>query len=121
MERAKDDFFANVEPVRAELRKLAERGSITYYKELGKKVDRHERWPKWKDVLDTIAAERPDISILVLNARSGWPGQIGGKPVIDGKPTDDQKRYAQAELQRVFAKYARGKAAPMLPLRKPRS
>jgi hypothetical protein len=102
----------------SELKKLAERGGITYYKELGKKVGRHERWPKWKDVLDTIAAERPNISILVLNARSGWSGQIGGKPVVDGKPTDEQKRYAQAELVRVFEKYARGKTAPTLPLRK---
>jgi hypothetical protein len=120
MERTKDDYVATIEPARAELKKLAERGGITYYKELGKKVGRHERWPKWKDVLDTIAAERPDISILVLNARSGWPGQIGGKAVIDGKPTDAQKKYAQAELVRVIEKYARGKTAPTLPLPKPR-
>jgi hypothetical protein len=118
MEHTKDDYLATIEPARSELKNLAERGGITYYKELGKKVGRHERWPKWKDVLDTIAAERPDISILVLNARSGWPGQIGGKPVVDGKPTDEQKRYAQAELVRVFEKYARGKTAPTLPLRK---
>jgi hypothetical protein len=115
-----DDHLWTVEPVRSELTKLAARGSVTYYKELGQKVGRHERWPKWKDVLDTIAHDRPDISILVLNARSGWPGQIGGKPVIEGKPTDAQKRYAQAELERVFQKYAGGKRAPTLPQRKPR-
>ena len=115
-----DDYLGTVEPARAELVKLATRGSITYYKELGQKVGRHERWPKWKDVLDTIARDRPDISILVLNARSGWPGQIDGKPVIEGKPTEEQKRYAQAELRRVFEKYAGGQRAPTLPLRKAR-
>jgi hypothetical protein len=116
-----DDYLGTVQPARAELRKLAARGSITYYKELGQKVGRHERWPKWKDVLDAIAQDRPDISILVLNARSGWPGQIGGKPVVEGKPTEEQKRYAQAELARVFEKYAGGKPVPTLPLRKARN
>jgi hypothetical protein len=113
-----DDHLGTVEPARAELKQIVERGHVTYYKELGQKVGRHERWPKWKDVLDTMAHDRPDISIIVLNADSGWPGQIDGKPVIEGKPTPQQKVYAQAELDRVFKRYAPGKQTPTLPLPK---
>ncbi len=120
MARKSDDYLGTIEPARNELKKLAAAGRVTYYKEIGSKVGRHERWPKWKDVLDTIAKDSPDISVLVLNAGSGWPGQIGGKPVIDGKPTDKQKEYAQAELDRVFKQYAQGKPTPTLPLRKRR-
>jgi len=113
-----DDHLGTVEPARAELKQIVERGHVTYYKELGQKVGRHERWPKWKDVLDTMAHDRPDISIIVLNADSGWPGQIDGKPVIEGKPTPHQKVYAQEELDRVFKHYAPGKPTPTLPLPK---
>ncbi len=115
---ANDDYLGTVEPTRAELKQIVERGHVTYYKELGQKVGRHERWPKWKDVLDTIAHDRPDISIIVLNADSGWPGQIDGKPVIERKPSPQQKVYAQAELDRVFKQYAPRKPAPTLPLPK---
>jgi hypothetical protein len=118
MATTSDDYLCTIEPARDELKKVIERGHVTYYKELGQKVGRHERWPKWKDVLDTIAHGRPDISIIVLNAASGWPGLIDGKAVIDRKPTDDQKRYAQEELARAFRRYAPGKCTPLLPLPK---
>jgi hypothetical protein len=39
--------------------------------------------------IDEISFDKPDISIIVLLAGAGWPGQIDYS-ATDGKPTDEQ-------------------------------
>ena len=63
--------------------------------------------------------KRPDISIIVLLAGEGWPGQIDYS-ATDGKPTDKQKQFAQDELTKVFALHYPGKPVPQLPIKKKR-
>jgi hypothetical protein len=53
----------------------------------------------------------------VLNATTGWPGQINYM-ATEGKPTDEQKRFAQDELAKVFAVYCPGKPIPQLPIKR---
>ena len=103
-----------VQPVRVELERLLQRGKVTYYKDLGAVIGKPPRWTLWKSVLDEISYTKPDITIIVLNARSGWPGQIDYS-ATNGKPTDAQKKFAQDELDKVFATYCPGKTAPRLP------
>jgi hypothetical protein len=107
--------------IRAELVKLAHAGELTYYGVLGKSVRKPARWPFWKTVLDEISLETPktdpDITFLVLNASTGWPGQIGFI-ATEGKPTRKQKTDAQNELDRIFRRYCPGKPTPILPRRK---
>lgn len=106
-----------VAPVRAELEKLARAGRVTYYKDLGATFGKPARWTLWKAVLDEISYTKPDITIIVLQARSGWPGQIDYS-ATDGKPTLAQKKYAQAELAKVFSAYCPGKPVPQLPIKR---
>lgn len=63
-----------VGPVRAELEKLARAGRVTYYKDLGATIGKPPRWTLWKAVLDEISYTKPDVTIIVLQANSGWPG-----------------------------------------------
>src|ERR1700758_5138829 len=101
--------------IRSELKKLAHAGELTYYGVPGASVGKPARWPLWKQVLDEISLETPkedpDITFLVLNASTGWPGQIGFSPT-DAKPTPAQKAHAQTELDRVFRRYCPGKPTP---------
>ena len=110
------DYMEYVEPVRNELRKLIAAGKVTYYKDLGDKFNKPARWPGWKAILDEIARDKPDMSIIVLRTE-GWQGQVGGE-ATDGRPTEKQKQYAQAELTRVFTAYSGGKAVPKLPIKR---
>jgi hypothetical protein len=118
-------YGADRRRIRDELMKLACAGEVTYYSVLGGIIDKHERWPRWKPILDDISRDevevknKPDITFLVLNASTGWPGQIGFEPTR-GQPTDQQKLFAQQKLDEVFAEYCPGKAAPKLPLRRRR-
>jgi hypothetical protein len=111
------------ERIRSELMRLGHAGELTYYGVLGASVGKHARWPLWKTVLDEISREEtdkkkePDITFLVLNASTGWPGQIGFE-ATDGNPTPAQKQHAQKELDRVFRRYCPGKHTPILPQRK---
>ena len=110
--------------IRSELMKLALAGELTYYGVLGASIGKPARWPLWKTVLDEISREQtqkgqPDITFLVLNASTGWPGQIGFIPT-GGRPTQAQKDHAQKELDRVFQQYCPGKPTPQLPQRKRR-
>jgi hypothetical protein len=109
--------------IRAELMRLAQAGELTYYGVLGVSVGKPARWTLWKTVLDEISLETPrtdpDITFLVLNASSGWPGQIGFSPT-GGQPTQEQKEHAQKELDRVFRRYCPNKPTPVLPQRKRR-
>jgi len=81
-------------PVRAKLQKLARAGKLAYYKDLGHEFNKPARWSEWKKILDEMSLTRPDISILVLNATSGWQGQIDYK-ATNGRPTEAQKKFAQ--------------------------
>jgi hypothetical protein len=109
--------------IRSELMTLARAGELTYYGVLGASVGKPARWTLWKTVLDEVSLETPktdpDITFLVLNASTGWPGQIGFSPT-DGKPTPAQMAHAQKELDRVFRRYCPGKQTPVLPQRKRR-
>jgi hypothetical protein len=62
----------------------------------------------WKRVLDEIAREetasgRPDITFLVINKQTGFPGQIGFKPAK--RPTHQQRQIADDAVSKVFAYY----------------
>jgi len=106
-----------VGPVRAELEKLVRAGRVTYYKDLGATIGKPARWTLWKAVLDEISYTKPDITIIVLQANSGWPGQIDYS-ATDGKPTPAQKKFAQDELTKVFKTYSPGKPVPQLPIKR---
>jgi hypothetical protein len=103
--------------VRAELEKLARAGRVTYYKDLGAVMGKPPRWTLWKGVLDAISYTKPDISIIVLQASSGWPGQIDYS-ATNGRPTPAQKKFAQEELAKVFDAYCPGKPVPQLPVKR---
>ncbi len=113
------DYPTDKKHIRAELEKLAKAGELTYYGVLGAAVGKHARWPLWKQVLDEIAREetrqgRPDITFIILSAKTGWPSQIGFKGVRN-KPTEAQMQTAQTELDKVFRHYCPGKPTPTLP------
>jgi hypothetical protein len=117
-------FFADKKRVHAELMKLAHAGQITYYGSLGAAVGKHARWPLWTQVLDGISDDElakgnPDITDLVLGAKTGWPSRIS-RQFTNGKPTAQQKQKAQLGLNAVFNCYCPGKQAPILPQRKGR-
>ena len=105
-----------VPAVRSELEKLARAGRVTY-KDLGAVIGKPPRWTLWKDVLDEISFTKPDITIIVLQAGSGWPGQIDCS-ATNGKPTPAQKTFAQEELAKVFNSYCPGKPVPQLPIKR---
>ena len=107
-----------VETIRAEIEKLACAGRVTYYKDLGATIGKPARWTLWKAVLDTISYKKPDVTIIVLNAKSGWPSQIAYK-ATGGKPSDEQKQFAQAELAKVFELYCPSRPVPRLPIKRP--
>jgi hypothetical protein len=92
------------------LRECSRQRRTIFYGELGRKVDVPARGP-WKAVLDEIAREetangRPDITYLVINKQTGFPGQIGFKPAKP--PTPEQRKIADDEIEKVYAYYRRG-------------
>jgi hypothetical protein len=111
------DYQSYVEPVRIELMKLIRAGKVTYYGELGRTIGKPARWTQWKKVLDEISFKKPDISIIVLLAVSGWPGQVDYS-ATEGKPTPAQRQFAQDEIAKVFSLYCPGKPVPQLPVKK---
>jgi hypothetical protein len=91
----------------AVLLRCARQKRTIFYGALGKEVDVPSRGP-WKAVLDEIAREetangRPDITFLVINKQTGFPGQIGFKPAKP--PTPEQRRIADDAIEKVFAYY----------------
>jgi hypothetical protein len=48
-------YGADRRRIRDELMKLACAGEVTYYSVLGGIIDKHERWPRWKPILDDIS------------------------------------------------------------------
>ena len=119
MTRRTVDSNSYVEPVRVELMKLIRAGEVTYYGELGRTIGKPARRTHWKKVLDEISYTKPDISIIVLLADSGWPGQIDYS-ATGGKPTPAQRQFAQNEIAKVFALHSPGKLVPQLPIKRPR-
>jgi hypothetical protein len=92
------------------VKRARERAHILTYTELGRIVDIPARGP-WKRILDFIAVEEkrqglPDITFLVVNKRTGYPGQIGFKRA--DPPTPEQKALAGKELQKVIDHYCHG-------------
>jgi hypothetical protein len=93
--------------VRAELIKCACAGKSASYGDFGARVGIPPQGP-WKPLLDQISQEetasgRPDITFLLINKRTRFPGQIGF--VRANKPSPDQIRLARRELRAVFDKY----------------
>jgi hypothetical protein len=111
------DYATETALVRDELLKLACAGKVTYYTDLGAAVGKPPRWTLWRTILDKIRYDKPDITIIVLSAKSGWPSQIA-YAATNGKPTDKQKRFAQDELAKVFALHCPGKPVPQLPIKR---
>src|SRR5258708_21184356 len=112
-------FLADKKRVHAELMRLAHAGQITYYGVFGAAVRKHARWPLWTQVLDEIsdderAQSNPDITDLVLSAKTGWPSRIS-RQFTNDKPTPQQQQKAQRGLDAVFSRYCPGKQAPKLP------
>ena len=59
-------------------------------------------------MLDDIAREetaagRPDITFLVINKQTGFPGEIGFRPAKP--PTREQRKPADDVIEKVFAHY----------------
>lgn len=107
MTRKKIAHGDRMDAIRARLLQLAREGRTIFYGELGAAVGIPARGP-WKPVLDEIARlettdRRPDITFLVINKQTGLPGQIRFRPAKP--PTPDQRRIADAEIQRVYAYY----------------
>jgi hypothetical protein len=63
---------------------------------------------------DELAKGNPDITDLVLSAKTGWPSRIS-RQFTNGKPTPQQKQKAQSGLNAVFGRYCPGKQVPILP------
>lgn len=94
--------------VKDELLRFARKGATTTYGELGRSVGIPPQGP-WKPLLDEISQEetvngRPDITFLVLNKGTGFPGQIGF--VRAGQPSHEQIGMARRTLNAVFDTYA---------------
>ncbi|WP_316980028.1 hypothetical protein [Shumkonia mesophila] len=90
--------------IRAELMKCARAGETPSYREFGARVGIPPQGP-WKPVLDKISREQtgqglPDITFLLINKTTGYPGQIGF--LRARKPTPEQKELARLKLQEVF-------------------
>ena len=47
---------------------------------------------------------RPDITFILKNRRTGYPGQIGGKRAHP--PSPEQKQRAKAEMQEIIREYS---------------
>jgi hypothetical protein len=107
-------YLDRKEAIREELKRVAKAGRTITYSELGRRVGIPPMGP-WKPILDTISKEQsarrcPDITFVVINQRTGLPGQIGFKPAT--KPTPEQMKLAREKLQEVFSKYCPGKSVP---------
>jgi hypothetical protein len=96
--------------IQAELLKCAQASPIELlnYSIFGLRVGIPSRGP-WKPILDLIGEEetkrgRPDITYLVINKSTGFPGQISlekAKP-----PSAEQKATAKREIQKIIDKYS---------------
>jgi hypothetical protein len=109
-------YIGKKDMIRSELLKMATAKPIYLltYGEFGEHVGIPARGP-WKGILDLIAREetaedRPDITFLVINKRTGYPGQIDFAKAVP--PTDSQKQSARAEFQKIADRYSPGSPNP---------
>jgi hypothetical protein len=95
------------EKIRGVLLERAKAGRTIYYKDLGSLVGIPTTGP-WKPVLDEISHEEtakglPDITYLVIAAKTNLPAQIGFKSAKP--PTAEQRQQAAEVIRGVFAHY----------------
>ena len=100
--------------IRTELLKDAFAGNFPSYTSFGKRVGVPAMGP-WQPVLDVISDEEthnsyPDITFLLKNKTTGYPGQIGF--VRAKKPTGAQAAIAHREVQQVIDTYCPGTKNP---------
>ena len=101
--------------IRTELLRCAFEGKFPSYAEFGKRVGVPAQGP-WKPVLDTISREEtaagyPDITFILINKTTKYPGQIGF--VSSGRrPSPAQKVLARNQVQRVIDLYCPGVPNP---------
>jgi hypothetical protein len=94
--------------IRSELLRRARKRQLITYGQLGDAVGIPSRGP-WKPVLDEIGLEetaegRPDITYLVVNARTRLPSQIGFRAAKP--PTAAQRKEAADVTRTIFDYYA---------------
>ena len=96
-------YLAQQNRILSELVKAARRGKTITYLQLGMAVGIPTRGP-WKPILDRLSlqetnAGRPDVTFMVVRARTGYPGQIGFTPA--NPPSQKQKSDADKILKDV--------------------
>jgi hypothetical protein len=94
--------------IRLALVRMAKGRQKLDYTNFGALVGIPTRGP-WKPILDKIslketAAQRPDITHLVVRKRTGYPGQIKFKRSTT--PSAAQKAIADEEFKKIFACYS---------------
>lgn len=87
----------------AALMQFAKHGRFPYYSDCGF----GPRGPR-KEALDLISREetrkgKPDITFILRSMETGYPSQIGFKSAKP--PSDDQKRQAREEAQKIIDAY----------------
>jgi len=102
--------------IERELEKCARAAPIEYptYADFGRRVGIPAQGP-WQPVLDAIADEadkgnRPDLTFLIRNAKSGYPSRIGR--VTKRNPEPWQKERARVKVQEIIDKYNPGAPNP---------
>ena len=98
--------------IRSELLKCATATPMEFpsYGTFGPRVGMPARGP-WKKILDLISEEDtkqglPDVTFLLINKGTGYPGQIG---FVNAKPPSAaQMAKARVEVQKIIDKYNPG-------------
>jgi hypothetical protein len=105
-------YLAKKALIRRELMKCATATPMESptYGDFGPRVGIPARGP-WKRILDHIAEEEtrqglPDITFLLINKSTGYPGQIGF--TVAKPPSAAQRQKAKAEVQKIIEKYNPG-------------
>ena len=92
---------------RAELLKIAKAGRKITYAELGRRIGVPTQGP-WRDLLDAIcheemAAGRPDLTLPVVRASTGFPSVLVGK-LFDAKNPKERALY-ERKLKKLYDHY----------------
>lgn len=103
-------YVDRIPQIRDELVKCATFRETTSYTRLGKIVGIPTRGP-WRGVLDQISREeiaedRPDITHLIINKRTGFSSRIEHRNAA--KPTDEQRQRSKQIQQDSYDYYRTG-------------